>query len=338
MSRVVLVTDGSAPAFALASWLSGRLGRASIVEARGAGDVARVVEARAGAGQPERVVAVAGAPVDADVHAEAALETAKDWLAPHAPFDVRSFGPRYLEERRLSRAPGAESLDELLARLAVPRRVKLARPARRGSDPFRGVGFAVCTALLLAPERAFTERALAAAAGHAQPQIHRVLKELEARGFVERRRGGSRLRNPLALRDALLASWRDRVGRGRRRAVRYTARRRGDVRKLLVAAARKAGAPVVLAGHAAATNPDRLVDEPIAAYLDGDANAILEGAFERSQVLGDVELWEPLEPAVFAAPRRVDGLPVTNRVVTFLDLASYGSDRSRRSAESEWSA
>ena len=60
------------------------------------------------------------------------------------------------------------------------------------------------------------------------------------------------------------------------------------------------------------------------------------GCLEGSPGAAPVRIWSPVERAVFYRPRVIDGLPATNRVVAYLDLAISGVDRYLRAAEAVW--
>ena len=52
---------------------------------------------------------------------------------------------------------------------------------------------------------------------------------------------------------------------------------------------------------------------------------------------GDVVVWPIVESAILLQPRTVGGMPATNRVITYADLALVGSDRAMGAAAAVWS-
>jgi hypothetical protein len=331
---VVLVSDASPEADALSGWLAARLPGAVQVTAVSAADVARVVTARRG--RPERVVTLRG--VAGDLSGDRALGAAEAWLAHLGPFERRVAGPALIDARVAEGAPGAGDVLALLNALSrgrprPPRSGRRGRPP--GTDPFRGAGFDACVALLLEPRRAWTERDLAAATGRSPYGVHRVLVELDARGYLARARGATTVRDPILLRDDLGAAWAARCAE-EREAVVYTAPRAAKALDDAFAAAGRAGLRLLLAGPSAT---EKLVGRCAVVYGDRGVGGALEAAgfLPVRRTAGELALWTPLEESVFSAPRVVGGRPATNRVVTWLDLVATGTDRHREAAEHLWS-
>jgi len=193
VSGPVFVTDGSAESMALAKWLGG--GGVVIVEARDGKEVARIVASRRRAGLSERMVAVGEQVVaQADFAAADALRVARDWLVGFSPIDARIRGHLSIQEAIGEERAGADLLMTLRSSLGT--RAEVSGSSKRrgrppGSDPFRGVGFDICVALLLGGDIAQTERSLAQAVSRSQFGVHRVLVELERRRYIERPRAGN---------------------------------------------------------------------------------------------------------------------------------------------------
>jgi hypothetical protein len=334
---VVLVSEGTPAADALAGWLSARLPGARQVTAVGAADVARVVASRRGLS--ERVVTLGGE--GGDLSGRDALRAVETWLAHLGPFERRVAGPACIDARIAEGAADAGDVLALLNTLSrgrprLPATGRRGRPA--GSDPFRGAGFDACVALLLEPDRAWTERDLAAATGRSAYGVHRVLVELEKRGYLDRTRGATSVRDTRLLRDDLAAAWAARLANGRE-AVVYAAPRRTDVAATVAAAARAAGCRALLAGPSATQAAIALAGRTTVMYADAGVHDSLRAVgFEPVRRLaGDLVIWAAPEEAVFSAPRTIGSLPATNRVVTYLDLASADVDRYGEAAEAVWS-
>jgi hypothetical protein len=336
-----MVTDGSPEAMATARWLERHGVKAAIVEARGAADVGRVVDAKRNERPKRRVVSLSQAPAGADVSASDALALIRSWTADLAPIRVRTAGADVIEARRRDAPVSAAPLDALLATLSPVPVEGLARGRRgrpRGTNPFRGVGFDTCVALLLEPERRWTERDLAEATGRSRSSIHTVLGELARRGYLLRTRGASRARDPVLLRDDLLSAWRAAVGVPRP-ATSYVIGGGVSLPRLLDTASRGGGV-CLLAGPSAVTGPDAPLDDAVTIYCNDVAREVLGRAgidrIERGR--GDLIVWEAPERGVFSSPALVRGRPATNRVVTFLDLALSGDERLRGAAQALWRA
>lgn len=341
--NLTLVTDGSPAAAALAAWLANEVPGVLIATGSSPRDVGRLVERRRSTGRSERIATLAPVDVpDADISGVEALAAARRWLDDLGPFEQRVHGPKRIAAAIADGAPGSGAVLGLLRALARGRPPPAPPPRRRGrprgDDPFRGAGFDVCVALLLAPDEAWSERALAAAADRSPYAVHRALVALDERGYLERQRGATRVRDPRVLRDDLAMAWSRRAPE-ERAAIRFLAPRPAHVAEDLFEAAGAIGARALLAGASATTGPAGLSGGLLTVYGDADLPSLLEAAgFERvERVVGDVTVWTAPEEGVFASPRRIRGLPATNRVVTFLDLSAAGGDRYLAAAAAVWS-
>lgn len=327
MNRLTVITNGSPESAALAAWLSRHL-PVKLVEARGDEDARRVADARMKE-KEKRLVLASGS--DQRLTSDA-LRVVTDWVADLSPFDVRARGPERVEAQRARHATGSETLDELLAKLTPVRITRT--PGRRGrpkgSDPFRGVGFDVCIALLLEPERRWTDRAVADFTGRAPSAVHKTLAELAARDLVARGRTGTLVRDPVVLRTDLLAHWRRRATH--REGKGFRSRNLETFWTTL----RQATAPHLLAATSATTGAWAFEGGPVIAYTTAEGLASLERKFDPvSASLATLILWQAPEAGVFLAPR--DATPQrTNRVVTWLDLVTLGGAREQEAAAAVW--
>ena len=348
-STVTLLTDGSAEARAMASWLAGKIEHARIYEARSTADVSRVLAARRASGRGERIVVLSDRWSGQDaIGGSEAMLSVTNWLSDLAPIDARAFGAERISERFQESAPGSAAVESLVRtlvlatnRAVLPRRTgRLGR--RPGSNPFRGVGFDLCTLLLLEPGFDWPERELASRIDRDPAAVHRVLVELARRGLVTKAARGTRLLEPELLRDDLLASWRGTVG-APREARDFSLKAAGDGIKELLWITTHLGRRCLLAGHAAVPNPSLARSGPRPVYLEGDWQD-LGKSFEKGKRsfeeaapgLGDVTIWTTPERGVFLFPGEVRGLQTTNAVVTYLDLAVADSPRSRVAAQAVW--
>ena len=57
---------------------------------------------------------------------------------------------------------------------------------------------------------------------------------------------------------------------------------------------------------------------------------------EAAPGLGEIIVWPAAESGVFQRPTEVRGLPATNPIVTYLDLAVTDSPRMREAAQTLW--
>ena len=339
MSRVTMVTDGSAVASSLATWLETHLnGGTTRIEARDALDVHHIVAARRDARVPERIIALSSTPAGAavDIDGSEALSVAREWLAPLSPIDARSRGASVIRERIATGANGAESLVELAALIGRPAATGSRRGRPRGSDPFRGVSLELIVTLLLAPDAGRTERDLATAIDRSPFGVHRALEQLTKSGYLTRDKNGTRVRDVELLRDDLVSAWRSRVTLDRA-AVSFLAPNRKRAATDVARAARAKGCEVRLAGPSAVVGPNASVGDATVFYLDGAAAEILEPAGFRGSAAGDVVIWPVPERAVLLAPRQIDALQATNRVITYADLMMMPTDRQTAAATSVWS-
>lgn len=334
---IVAITDGAAPAVAIVHWLRQQGVRAELLEGHSAQDAARLVVARQTDRPRPRVIALFGPAEAADLDGSAAVEVATRWLERLPAIEQRG-AAEVLEKHRMEQAPGHEQLSRLLKRAAVsgPKIRRATRGRPRGSDPFVGVGFDAIVAMLLEPDRQWAERALAETVGRSASAVHRVFRELYQRGYLARSRGATRLRDAEMLRDDLLASWRGRIATRTGRAL-ATPRKRPPTQVVLEL--QSAGERCVLAGTSAYAGPDGLVDAHVTVYGDERALTALgrAGCRESLPGLGNLIVWTPPEQAIFYAPRSVGGVEATNRVVTYLDLATGATDRSQQAASALWS-
>lgn len=330
-TQVTIVTDGTAAMLALAKWLK-KQSPVTIVEARNALDVEQVLVARDGA-MRERVATIASGrsgTIDlSDAHA-----VVQKWLAKLPPIEARAFGSTEIQARIDENAPGTEAVMALLAAVSP---VRIARATGRrgrppGSNPFEGVGFDVCIALLLDPAKKWTQRSLGDALLRAPSAVDKTLTELARRGHLLRNRSGTSVRDALLLRDDLVAAWRGRIG---------VARDLKAFRTKSVDAAwkifKRAAAPCALAGPSAITGPAALTGGPTTLYTNEVGLEALSKAElpETPLATADLVVWPALERGVFHAPRE-GPQPMTNRVVTYLDLVVSGSARQREAAEAVW--
>lgn len=130
-ARVLLVTDGSADATALARWLLPQLQNVSTLDARSAQEVAQLVEAQRSERPHQRIVVVAeGVDVEPSkgLSAAAALTIVRKWLGPLLPFERRTGGASKLAE--LIRASAAGSEESCATILRQPGRTAIARGLR----------------------------------------------------------------------------------------------------------------------------------------------------------------------------------------------------------------
>jgi len=274
-----------------------------------------------------------------DIDATPAVDAATTWVDALPEFRRRLDGASTIERMRLAEAVGFQALESLVHHLSPsrPRTLRRARAGRpRASDPFQGVGFDVAVALLLEPDRGWTERDLAAEVGHAPATVHRVLAELGRRGYLLRSRGATRPMDALLLRDDLVAAWRGRIGVPRE-ALHFLWNAKGSMEDAFFRATRKAGSARLLAGMHAVRGPERLVGEPLTVYCDVDPSTTLGAAgFEPAAGRGDLMVWLAPETGVFRRPRMVGEHLATNRVVTYLDLLLADTDRHRAAARAVW--
>ncbi len=321
---------------AVARWLQQHGVRATVLEARSAADVARVAEARQTNRPAERLIALCDISDGTDLDGGSALRVARKWLEHLSPIEQRG-AVEVLEENRVAQATGHEQLNELL-RKSIAGDLKIKRAARgrpKGANPFRGVGFDIIVAMLCQPDEQWTERELAALVDRSPSAVNRILRELRQRGYVHRSRGASRIHNVEILRDDLLAAWRGSVAE---RPGHVLSCPSGTDPKDLVVRVQSEGERILLAGVSACDSPGRLLEQIVTIYADQQAmQALTQLGCENSVAgMGDIAVWEPLERAIFYAPRDVGRLAATNRVVTYLDLAVGKSERHLNAARAVW--
>lgn len=338
-ASATLVSDGSPESAALATWLRSKVEGLRLVQTGGPDDVGRVVDAFRANERTTRLVAISTAAVSSDVDAHRALEAVRRWLRDVAPIDARARGPRSIDDALDASVEGADDVRALARRLSPSKPKDLPVPKKRGRpkgqrDPFRGVGFEVCFALLRHPDRVFTERGLSELTGRSQFGVHRVLLELDERGFLRRGESGSELASRVALRDALAEGWRARVGISRRG--QYFAAPPGagrDAHERALDALRTRGIePVLAAGSAAALgNGVSIVDAGLTVYGPDDAADALQSAgFRHTRSANSaVVVWPVVEPSVLTHPRIVDGRAATHPIITYLDLLASSDERER---------
>jgi hypothetical protein len=334
---VVAITDGGAPAVAVVHWLRQHGLRAELIEAQSSEDAARLAAARQQHRPRPRVIALFEPPVQAALDGSAALAVASNWLQELPAIEQRG-GAGVIEERRLQQAAGHATLTRLLklATVSGPAVPKATRGRPRGVDPFRGVGFDSIVAMLLEPKRRWTERELADVVGRSPSSVNRVLRELHQRGYVDRSRGATRVADDEMLRDDVLATWRGRVAD---RAVHVLATPRRRAPREIVGDLQAAGERCLLAGASASDAAEGLVEAAVTIYGSEQALAALRRAGCRDSVpgLGNLIVWTAPERAVFSQPRLVVGVEATNRVVTYLDLATGTGSRAQAAALAAWS-
>lgn len=341
MTGWTVVTDGAADSAALARWLL-RHGDGTLIEARGEADVEAVVQARRQATPGTRMTVIADRKVG-PVDAREAKRTVSEWLGALAPIDARTSGADVVEERVRGEEPGSEALRSLLlASLPVPPRGTKEWGRRRGRpaglNPFHGSGFEVCAVLLLEPNRPWTVRGVAEETQRAPSLVQRAFAELERRGLLQRQSRGTRIEDPLLLRNELLHAWKEHAAAPRREAQVFIASKRKDLASAVFARAERAGARCVLAGPSAVEGREALVGDPLTVYCDAPPQEWIadSGFVLASGPRGDLVVWTPPERMVFWRPRRVAGHNATNRLITFLDLAALGSQRHLAAAEAVW--
>lgn len=332
------LSDGSAAAIAIVRWLRSHDVHAKLFEGRSPGDVGRLVRARSGQRSNERLVVLTPSTddIEIDIDGSEALRVASRWLKGLAPIERRAATDR-IESQRLAHAEGYEAFNELL-RLCKAGDLRIERGKRgrpKGTNPFAGVGADVLIAMLVTSEHSWSERELASAVDRSPSAVHKVLVELRKRGYLQRRRGETRLVKPLVLRDDLLAAWRgkvsDRVG-----IVLSCPRRQGP--RDLIQQLQKEGHRIVLSGVSALAMPDAPIESIVSVYAEASAQDALVrlGCEPSSAGMGNLAVWEPVERGVFYMPNAVEGVQASNRVVTYLDVATGKSARHQRAAEVYW--
>lgn len=343
-AAVAFFTDGSAAALVLARWLAGKLASGEIREARSDDDLKRVVAARRAAHLSERLVVLSECEAAASrvINGSAATRAVSAWLSNLQPIDARTYGHARIDEQLRAGATGAAEVEDLARRVLLPERARTTpRTGRRGrppgANPFGGVGFDVCVALLERPGPTWSERELATRASRDPAAVHRVLVELGRRGYIARGSKGTRLAEPELLRDDLLAAWRGRVGVPRAAAALAARGGRRDALKQSLRLATRAGKRWVLAGASALGNEESRMTGAPTVYLENDWADVLSADFEEAAPgLGEIVVWPAAESGVFQRPTEVRGLPATNPIVTYLDLAVTDSPRMRESAQALW--
>lgn len=330
---VLLVTDGSPESAALTRWLRMRLPAVDSIEALGPLDVPRIVRAAREAESSRRVVAISNRTVEgADLDGNPAVAAVRAFTADLGPLEVRIDGSVRIEDAARSGDPRADAPLALLRRLA-PVRTSAPHPKTRGrpkgsAHPFRGVGFDVSVALLREPARTFTERELAELTRRSQFGVHRVLGDLNERGFVVRDRGGTRLRSDDLLRDTLVSAWREEVGVPRKAA--YFGGPPGrEAGAAALDTLRAAGFDPVLAGASALPPTVGLLGGPVTVYAPLEAaEALVRAGFRAMRTGGGaVCLWPILERALVQAAVLRDGVHRTHPIVTYLDLMASTDPR-----------
>jgi hypothetical protein len=329
------ITDGSATAAALVEFLGASVDR--VIEARNSDDIRTVVEARLNARHREKIVTLTALGDCGDVPSAEAFNVVGDWLAELSPIEQRIEGARLIARKLAQDADGSAAVLALANHLAT-RMVRLARsrPGRPpGSDPFRGLGLEVVVSMLLGGTSPRTEREIASVLGRSHTGVHRVLVELQQRGYLVRGRDGSRIRDEIVLRDDLVGAWRGRVSVARE-AVSYAARDPRGLAQRLATAAQRNRRAWRLAGQSAVAGPEGLAGGPLVIYLEGPPEPVMDAAGLVSSRAGDVVVWPVVETAILLEPRTVAGLPATNRVITYADLALVGSSRALGAAQAVW--
>src|SRR5690606_24940236 len=109
-AKITAITDGSAPAMAVARWLKERGARATVLEARSPEDVVRIIRARQMNRTAERLVALSEIADGADLDGGPALRVAIGWLSHLPPIEQRG-ATLLLETQRRAEAKGHEHLD-----------------------------------------------------------------------------------------------------------------------------------------------------------------------------------------------------------------------------------
>lgn len=344
-ARIALVTDGSAAASALAEWLGARAPISEWIESLGPVAARDTAQLRLRAKPAARVVLLAEGQCAQALSAERALRAVRRWTAELAPIAVRADGPAIIEQHVREGAEESRALIELASALGPgpnPPQPSSKRGRPAGAKPFHGAGFEVCVLLLLEPARRWKERELAEEAGRAPSVVHRVLGELRRRGYVLTEGGGrgstgTRPQDPELLRDDLAAAWRERVGSPRASSL-LVAKEPGRAMEQLFATMTSQGAQCLLAGESALPRALRPVGAQPTVYLDRDLSSLTlpAGMQVVTGLRGDLQVWSAPEPAALRWSALVEGVPATNRVVTFLDLMTSTSSRVRAVARELW--
>jgi hypothetical protein len=331
MKRLALVTDGTAESYALARWLRDRGVSADLIEEKNPGEADSTAAIRRQGGA--RVIVLSTRSRASDVSAEAAVAWTRAQLGALPEMERRISGPTVLDAQR---SEGDSALDALLLALAGKPIISGRRGRPPGMDPVRGVGFDVIVAMLCQPDRDWTERALADAIERAPSAVHKAWAELSRRGYLRRRRGATLVRDSVVLRDDLVRAWRGVVG-SPRRAIGLEPPGRRDVRGVL-RGLRGTDIHWMLAGAAAVVGQETVVEPGVVIYANDHAVAALRtlGCRDSAPAAARLRVWEPSEPGVFYRGRSIEGLPATNRVITFIDLSVADIDRYSSVAEALW--
>jgi hypothetical protein len=209
------------------------------------------------------------------------------------------------------------------------------RHARRGrpSDPFAPQASRISRTLLLDPEAEWAQSALVRQTGVDKGFVSRILKRLEASGFVDRAGGTVRVPRPAEL----LAAWRAAYDFSRHEIVpAVVAARSGP--ELLRRVSEALGS--IRVRHAATGLAAAWAHAPFATYRSAavyverrpDAAALAKLGARETPAGANLRLVVPNDEGVFSGAGVVDGVPCVSPLQAYLDLKG-APERAEEAAE-----
>ncbi|WP_257461624.1 hypothetical protein [Archangium lipolyticum] len=204
------------------------------------------------------------------------------------------------------------------------------RKPGRPENVFAPKSARVTRRLLLEPTRVFRQRELARETGLGEGFVSRIVRQLEANGFLSREGGALRVRNPGLLLDA----WREAYAFNRHHIIRghIPARSPQVVLSLLSDSLRERSISHAATGLASAWLHARFAGFRVVTVFVQELPSLDSLHFRQEERGANVWLIMPEDTGVFDGAVDIDGIRCASAVQTYLDLLAM-PERSQEAAE-----